>query len=80
MNVCTLLTQLLTLNFPMLLLLLRNIMSSTRIYYCIFLNNKKSCHSKNSEEVHVQGLLGRGLLHKYHSSTNPAVQLSTLRK
>ena len=48
----------------MLLLLLRNIMSSPRIYYCYFLNNKKkSRHSENSEEVHVQGLLGRGLLH-----------------
>ena len=49
----------------MLSLLLRNIMSSPRIYYCYFLNNKKSRHSENIEEVHVQGLLGRGLLHMH---------------
>ena len=62
MNVCTLtilLIRLLMLNFHMLLLLLRNIMSSLRII------KKKSCHSENSEEVHVQWLLGRGLLRQY---------------
>ena len=64
MNVCTLtIDSIINIELPLLLLLLRNIMSSPRIYYCYFLNNKKSCHSENSEEVGVQGLLGRGLLH-----------------
>ena len=66
MNVCTLtIESIINIELPLLLLLLCNIMSSPRIYYCYFLNNKKSRHSENIEEVHVQGLLGRGLLHMH---------------
>ena len=59
------LTQILMFNFLMLFSLLRHNISFPSMYYCYFLNNNQSCHSDTSEEVHVQELLGRGLLHNY---------------